>query len=167
MKRINEKLFKEMAESANASSRKRVHFCLHKNHDDPVQRLCVVMEPGTYIRPHRHANPEKWEFFVILKGRAHVILFDDNGTVTARQPLDPNGGSCGLEIPASEWHTLVVEKNDTLLVEVKPGPFVEPSENDFALWAPAEDEAGSEKCLWWLQQARVGDTAPDFFEDDE
>ncbi|MEY7168409.1 WbuC family cupin fold metalloprotein, partial [Enterobacter hormaechei] len=38
------------------------------------------MEPGTYVRPHRH--PHTFELLLPLRGRFVVLNFDDRGTVT-------------------------------------------------------------------------------------
>jgi hypothetical protein len=44
---------------AAAGARRRKNLNLHERLDDPVQRLLNDFEPGTYVRPHRHAD--KWE----------------------------------------------------------------------------------------------------------
>ena len=54
MKKLSEDLFQELVQKALSSPRKRTHYNLHDDLGDPVQRLCVAMEPGSYVRPHRH-----------------------------------------------------------------------------------------------------------------
>ena len=80
---------------------------LHQELADPIQRLAIAMEPGTYIRPHRHL--QTWELLTSLQGRFVVLNFDDEGTVIARavlgkrprcwKPPSPAGMRCSL-IPA-------------------------------------------------------------------
>ncbi|HIC0138358.1 TPA: WbuC family cupin fold metalloprotein, partial [Enterobacter hormaechei] len=48
-------LRKQSAQAAN-SPRLRAHHNFHPELSDPVQRLAIAMEPGTYVRPHRHPH---------------------------------------------------------------------------------------------------------------
>ena len=43
------------------------------------------MQPGTYVRPHRHSTPPRWELFVVLRGALALLVFDDSGRVEERQ----------------------------------------------------------------------------------
>ncbi|WP_305855864.1 WbuC family cupin fold metalloprotein, partial [Klebsiella pneumoniae] len=45
----------------------------------------VYINPGTYVRPHRH--PHTFELLLPLRGRFVVLNFDDRGTVTHRAIL--------------------------------------------------------------------------------
>jgi hypothetical protein len=47
----------EMAREATRSERKKVHLLLHDGHGDQVQRLIIVTQPGTYVRPPRKPQP--------------------------------------------------------------------------------------------------------------
>lgn len=143
MKSIDTALYEGMRAAAQRTARRRVHHCLHVSPDDPVQRLVVEMEPGTYIRPHRHKKQEKWELFLCLAGSGSVLLFDDAGRLTEKAAIGAGGSRYGVEIPAGVWHTLIIEEPGTLLVEIKPGPFAPLPEEDFAPWAPAEGEAAA------------------------
>ncbi len=53
------------------SPRLRAHRNFHPELTDPVQRLAIAMEPGTYIRPHRH--PHTFELLLALSGRFVVL----------------------------------------------------------------------------------------------
>ncbi|MGA8322255.1 MAG: WbuC family cupin fold metalloprotein [Xanthobacteraceae bacterium] len=46
----------ELLGKAASSERKRAHLLLHGGHHDPVQRMVIALEPGTYVRPHRHSE---------------------------------------------------------------------------------------------------------------
>ena len=148
-----------VSEAQNAP-RKRKNLNLHPTLDDPVQRLLNAFEPGTYVRPHRHDVPGKWEFFAILQGRALALAFDTTGVVQERYELAPGGVVQVIEIAAGTWHTLAALESGTLLLEVKPGPYMPAGPQDFAPWAPPEGSAGAVTLERWFQMARVGDRAP-------
>jgi len=54
MKQLTHSDLVNMSKQAASVSRLRSHRSLHEELSDPVQRLAIAMEPGTYIRPHRH-----------------------------------------------------------------------------------------------------------------
>lgn len=158
LKLVGSGLLGELSARAAASPRRRANHNLHPALADPVQRLLNAMEPGTYVRPHRHLAPEpKWELFVVLAGAVAVLLFDDTGTVVERLELVADGDLRGVEVPAGCWHSLVVLRPGTVLFECKQGPYVALSDKDFAAWAPAEGEPGAAAMLARLAQATVGE----------
>ena len=156
MKLIDRTLYEKMNVAAKDAPRKRVHHCLHPGPEDAVQRLVVDMEPGTYIRPHRHLASPKWELFIVLKGRAVVLIFDEQGVVTECVELATKGDVSAVEIPAGAWHTLISKEPGTLLVEVKPGPYHPLPEEDFAPWAPPENSQEATSFEKMLNQLGVG-----------
>lgn len=48
MIQIDNTLLDSLSEKARSSARKRMNFNLHPGLSDPVQRLCMAIEPGTY-----------------------------------------------------------------------------------------------------------------------
>lgn len=62
MKIINEALLNETTGRAKQSPRLRMNYNFHEHLDDPVNRLLNALEPGTYLRPHRHLNPKKMKY---------------------------------------------------------------------------------------------------------
>lgn len=160
MKLIDDALLRELTAKAAASPRQRAHHNLHPRLDDPVQRLCIAIEPGTYIRPHRHADPPTWEIFLLLRGAAVVLFFDDIGRVVARMEVAASGPVRGLEIPPDTWHTITSIEPETVFFEVKKGPYVQPKDNNIAAWAPAEGAPDVMKFLEWYKDAKTGDIPP-------
>ena len=148
-----------VVEAQNAP-RMRKNLNLHPTLADPVQRLLNAFEPGTYVRPHRHSDPGKWEFFAILHGRALVLAFDAAGIVQERHELAPAGAVQVIGIAAGTWHTLAALESGTLLLELKPGPYAPTGQQDFASWAPPEGTSGAVTLERWFHVARVGDRAP-------
>ncbi len=148
MKLINEKLLDETTEKAKQSPRLRINYNFHESLDDPINRLINAMEPDTYLRPHRHKNPDKNEVFLMLRGSAALFLFDDDGNITEQVILDPKAGIYGGEIPCDVWHTLIVLESGSVVYEIKQGPFAPLSPENMASWSPAaEDEKGAKRFM--------------------
>lgn len=160
MKRIDTPMIRDLTRRAAESPRRRCNHNLHPQLSDPVQRFLNALEPDSYVRPHRHTDPERWELFLILRGRAAVLIFDAAGQVKERLQLTAGGEVMGVEIDAGRWHTLVALEPATVLFEVKQGPYAPHSDKDFAVWAPAEGHPQTNGFLEWLHRARVGDRAP-------
>jgi cupin fold WbuC family metalloprotein len=161
MKQIDNKILDTLSAQAAASPRKRAHYNLHPGPDDPVQRLCIAIEPGTYIRPQRHAVPETWEVFLVLRGSAAVLLFDDAGRVTERVQLAAHGPVHVIEIPSKAWHAIASLETGTVFLEVKQGPYSAPKGAHVAAWAPEEGRPEAATFEAWYRQAKVGDAPPD------
>lgn len=159
MKRLTTDTLAALRAEAVASPRRRKNFNLHTSPDDPIQRLCNAFEPGTYVRPHRHGT-DVWELFLILGGRAAILIFDNAGRVTERTELKASDGTQAAEIPPGVWHSLVALAPNTVLFEVKPGPYRPTGENDFAAWAPKEGAPGADTFVEWMVHAAAGARAP-------
>ncbi len=158
IKQIDLALLEQLSQRANRTTRLRSHFNIHDSHDEPVQRFLNVMQPGTYVQPHRHSSPPKWELTLVLSGRALILLFDNDGRVTHRFELLADGPLRAIEIPAATWHTVLALQPATALLELKEGPFIgSKKEKDFATWAPAEGDSGVDELLERLTTASVGD----------
>lgn len=156
MKQITDATLDELAEQAQASKRQRANLNLHEQLDDPIQRLAIAMEPGTYVRPHRH--PHTWELLTPLRGRFLVLYFNESGTVTARTILGEE--SRMVENPAGQWHAVLSLDAGGVIFEVKHGPYQPLAESDLAPWSPAADSAAASALLDWYKGARVGDRLP-------
>jgi cupin fold WbuC family metalloprotein len=128
---IDSSIIAGLIEDSKASKRKRSHLLLHSGHDDQVQRLLIALQPGTYVRPHHHS--EQWEMLVLLRGRGRLLSFNEDGRVLSG--LEMNKASPIAQISICIWHGFVVLERDTVVMEIKPGPY---RPNEFAEWAPAE-----------------------------
>lgn len=140
MKLIDTPLLDATTARAKQSPRLRMNHNFHERLDDPVNRLLNALEPGTYLRPHRHSNPDKTEIFLLLRGRVALFLFDDAGNVTETHVLDPLAGVFGAEIEAGTWHSLLVLEPGSVIYEVKAGPFAPLAPENFASWSPTPEE---------------------------
>jgi cupin fold WbuC family metalloprotein len=158
IKRIDTDLLDMLSNQARAVARRRSHYNFHESADEPVQRFLNVMEPGTYVHPHRLAAPPKWELTLALRGHAVILFFDDSATVVERYDLRADGPLQAVEIPANTWHSVLALQTGTALLELKEGPFVGSRvEKDFAAWAPAEGAADVPELVAKMTIAQVGD----------
>jgi len=131
--------------AARGGVRRRANLNLHPTLDDPVQRFLNVFQPGSYVRPHRH-DAHRWELFLLLEGEAALLVFDGEGRVVQTARLR-RGGTRAVEVAGGEWHALLALVPDTVLFEVKPGPYTPIGDKDFAAWAPAEGTPESRELL--------------------
>jgi len=138
-----------LADAAAASARRRSHILLHADHQDQVQRLLIALEPDSYVRPHVHS--EQWEMIVLLRGRLDLLIFTPQAELTQR--LAMSAASPVVQIPRGTWHGGVALESQTLVMEVKPGPY---RPNEFADWGPEEGEAASGTFVRWAQGAELG-----------
>ena len=140
IKIIDGKLLDDTSDKARQSPRLRMNHNLHEL-EDRVQRMLNAIEPGSYIRPHRHLDPDKTELFLILKGIGAVITFSDTGETKDIVIMGKRYGTMGVEIPPGVWHTVVSLESGTVFMEIKDGPYTASTDKDFAPWAPnPEDE---------------------------
>jgi cupin fold WbuC family metalloprotein len=147
----------KLSETAKTLPRLRKNFNVHTELNEPVQRLYNAMEPNTYVRPHRHQGESRWEFFLIVFGRAMVLTFDDAGAVLEKIELSATGPNHAIEIPGDTWHTLVSLEAGTVLFEIKQGPYRAMTDKDFATWAPQEGGSSSRALVGWFIDAKAGD----------
>lgn len=160
MKSISSDLLDELVQRAAALPRGRANHNLHPSLDDPIQRFFNALQPGTYVRPHRHSDPPRWEVFLALRGRAVVLTFGSEGIVTGRREISPSGPAVAVEIDGGSWHTVAALSPDTVLFELKPGPYSPIGDKDFAGWAPGEGHRGSAAFAAWFTTAAPGDEPP-------
>lgn len=137
MKLINEELLDTVTGQAKESPRLRMNYNFHESMDASIHRMLNALEPGTYLPPHRHQNPDKEEVYLILRGSLLTILFDEEGNVTKKVNLNLKKGNYGIEIPPRMWHSIVVLEPNTVIYEIKQGPYSPLAPENLAPWAPA------------------------------
>ena len=154
-KRIHASQLNDLTLAASKSDRGRAYLNTHDSLDADVQRLFIATSKETYIRPHRHSEDHKWEFFVVLEGRMDLLMFDEAGSILERCRLSP-ADTRAVEIPPGQWHSYVCCQPGTIALEVKQGAYVPSTEDDLAPWAPAEESPSCEAFLSWMRTAPVG-----------
>lgn len=140
---VDNQLLDQLTEKAKVSPRLRMNHNFHPADISTCHRLLNAIEPGSYIRPHRHLDPEKDETFVLLRGRLGVICFDTAGNTTKTALLAADKGPTIVTIPHATFHTAVSLETGTIFFEAKAGPYIPFTEDEKASWAPADTDPSS------------------------
>ncbi|HEY9632397.1 MAG TPA: WbuC family cupin fold metalloprotein [Coleofasciculaceae cyanobacterium] len=149
IKRLTQDLLDNVAEQARSSPRQRQNYNFHEP-SEKVQRLLNILEPGTYVRPHRHLRPPEvngFEFFLVIQGEVGIILFDENGKILHTERISANGATLGIELPEGIYHTLVALVSDSVILELKEGPYNPSTDKEFIESFPMEGTAASEQLV--------------------
>ena len=129
---------KEALQAARQSPRKRVILPFHKHNDDKLHRMLNALQPHSYVQPHRHASPPKAESLVVLRGALGYVSFTPLGQVDRCFLLGEGRDDIGIDTEPGIYHTFFALAADTVIFEVKPGPYQPMTDKDFAAWAPRE-----------------------------
>ena len=137
--------------AAAASSKQRARLCLHPGSDDALHEMLIVLNRGTYIRPHRHAT--KCESFHIIEGELDIVLFRDDGTIHEVVRMGPylSGKAFCYRLMEPRFHTVLVHTPYVLFHEITNGPF-DATASEFAPWAPAEGDTTCEAYIAGLMR---------------
>ena len=155
MSSIKRELLNGLSALARQNFKRRQHYNLHKSYTDHCQRLFNAIEPGSYIRPHRHLSDPKDEMLIAIRGLMAVVMFSDSGSISKVLRIGTheygNGVAVGAEISPSKWHTVIALEPGSILFEVKAGPFDDTKPKDLASWAPEEGSQHASNYLRGLQ----------------
>lgn len=131
MEIFDDNFLDNLSSEAKKNSRLRKNFNLHQSHDEKVQRLLNALEPGTIIPVHRHS--QNFETLIILRGKLILKYFDENHVMTDKMLLCPEEQKFGVEIAPGQWHSIEVINADTVIFEVKEGPYLPLKEDEILL----------------------------------
>lgn len=160
MIKIDQNILTELTKKAKSSDRLRVTRNYHPEASDRLQRMLNAIEPGSYVQPHKHENPDKREIFVILSGRVLVLEFDNEGTTIDQYILDRATGNISVEIPARVWHSIISLESGSVVFEIKDGPYNPDDDKNFAGWAPTEGDANCTEYMNRLLEKTIGKKQP-------
>jgi cupin fold WbuC family metalloprotein len=138
---VDAALLDALVDEGRASPRRRRNRNFHTTAAAPCQRLLNAIEPGSYVRPHRHLDEGKDEALVILKGIVGVVWFEDDGRVAGKARLEAGGPVVAVDIPRGTFHTIVALAAGSVLFEAKAGPYLPAREAEWAPFAPPEGDA--------------------------
>ena len=125
---INKQLLDTVSQQATESPRLRMNYNFHDSLEAKAQRLLNAVQPGTELAVHRHQETD--ETYLVIRGSIKVLFYNDDKEVTGEFVLDPKTEVYGIHIPEGHWHTLEVLEEDTVIFEVKDGPYKVLSEED-------------------------------------
>lgn len=148
---INQDLIETLLNGAEESPRRRINHNFHPSLADNPHRFLNVMLRDSYFTPHRHLNPPKSETFVVLAGTLAFFIFNEDGSIQACHILGDDSLNRGIDIAPGLWHCLAVLSETCVCFEVKPGPYEQQTDKEFAPWAPQE---GDQACAAYLQQLK-------------
>lgn len=139
MKIITRDLLQQVSGEALASPRLRKNHNIHPCDESRCHRLLNAIEPGSYIRPHCHQDPEKDEAFILMSGRLAVITFSSVGVVEDVVVLSHESGNLAADVPHGVFHTALSLQTGTVFYEAKAGPYLPLTDQEKAAWAPIEN----------------------------
>jgi cupin fold WbuC family metalloprotein len=150
---VDRDLLRAKADDARRSARGREIHVLHAGDDDPLQRMLNAVQPGSYITPHRHVASGTPESIVLLQGSLGFVGFPDDGAVDPDRfaLLSPASGGLAVDCRPRVWHTFFALEPDTVVFEVKLGPYDADADKAFAPWAPREGAPGAAAWLAALE----------------
>lgn len=140
MKIVTRELVAQVSDAARLNPRLRQNYNLHTSDESRCHRLLNAIEPASYIRPHRHLDPEKDEAFILLSGRLGIVTFTDAGEVSGTVVLSHSSGNLAVDIPHGVYHTALSLESGTVFYEAKAGPYRPLSESETCRWAPEEKD---------------------------
>lgn len=150
IKRLTQDLMNTIAAESRTNPRGRQNYDFHQL-SERVQRFLNVLQPGTYVRPHRHLrapNVNGFEFFLVLQGAIGMLILDESGQVIQIDRIDATGATRGIELAEGTFHTLVALAPDTIMLELKEGPYDRATDKEFL---PDFPEEGTPEATVWVQ----------------
>ena len=129
---ISKKNLNFIKKKALVSKRKRARICVHKNENEPIHEMFIYHPKNTYVRPHKNLLYD--ESFLLIEGRADLIIFNENGKIKNVVKIDKN--NFYYKLKKNIYHMQIFYKN-SIFFEVTKGPFKKKN-NIFARWSPDE-----------------------------
>jgi len=120
---------------------------IQRSPNAPVQRLLNIMQPGSYVQPHQHPRPQAIELAQVLQGSLRVWIFNESGSVIETRKCVAGTPESLVDIEPQVWHSFAALEPDTVILEIKGGPYDQSQDKVFAPWAPPETAPDSANYL--------------------
>ncbi|MEN0051933.1 MAG: WbuC family cupin fold metalloprotein [Bacteroidota bacterium] len=146
---ITEAQIEALLERSRLSPRKRMILPFHKSDNVLLHRMLNAIQPQSYIPPHRHVTSQKSESIILLRGAICYFTFDESGNILEKYHLKAGTLRFGVDTEPSIFHSFIALEEDTVIYEVKNGPYVRETDKDFPEWSPTE---GSEEATNYIKQ---------------
>jgi len=137
---IDRDLVQRKAFDARQSPRRREIHVFHSGDEDSLHRMLNAIQPRQLHPAAPTSGPAEVESLVLLQGTLGYVSFGQDGVPEDENfiLLDRERGVYGCDIRPGVCHTIFALAPDTVIFEVKPGPYSPASDKDFAAWAPPE-----------------------------
>lgn len=137
--KVNRNDIRLLKSKASKNRRKRIRLCVHKNAEDALHEMLIVLAKGAYVRPHKHLN--KSESFHLIEGSLNIVIFDELGISKNVIHLGDYASKVDFfyRISESSYHTVIPLSDNVVFHETTNGPFRR-NDTTFAKWAPTEDD---------------------------
>ena len=129
---------------AKINQRKRLHLNIHDSYSDKSQRLFNSICLESYIQPHRHKDSGTEETLLCLQGEIGIVQFNNCGEVILSRKLVPmkdampeKQDAVCVSWSSDDWHTVISLTSQSLILEIKAGPFNPEEAKQVADWAPS------------------------------
>ena len=149
---LSKDLLEGALEVSRSSPRRRVIQPFHRSADATLQRMFNAVQTDSYVPPHRHLDPPKEEAWVVIRGAVAFFTFDDEGAITECLEIRAGGDIFGVDLEPGVYHTFFALEPDTVVYEVKSGPYAPTTDKAFPSWAPAEGTPGATDYLAQLRR---------------
>ena len=125
---------------AGNSPRRRARICTHRNADEKLHEMTVILKKDVYLIPEKHIV--KVESYHIIEGIADVVIFNNGGEITDVVKIGDYSSGRPFYFRISEpsfYHTLIIRTDNLIYHETATGPF-QKSDTVVAPWAPSVDD---------------------------
>jgi cupin fold WbuC family metalloprotein len=119
--------------AALADPSKRSRICIHRDHEDSIQEMVIVILKDTKINPHRQLGKEK--SYILIEGEMLVTFFNSEGQLFKKIVMDIRSNKFKriIRFDSSIWHTVVAITDITVYIEITNGPYY-PEQTEYANW---------------------------------
>jgi cupin fold WbuC family metalloprotein len=124
-------IIEELKQVALSSARSRSRLCLHPNPSEVHQEMLIVMARSAVELPQRRTLG--FDTKVVIEGEARLRYYSPAGELTRSVGLGRDD-SIYVHTASSEYHSLLVESDWFVFLEILKGPF-DSSTTEFAPWA--------------------------------
>ncbi|RKZ85909.1 MAG: cupin fold metalloprotein, WbuC family [Candidatus Parabeggiatoa sp. nov. 1] len=137
--KVAQKDIEYLKEKAILSERKRVRLCTHKDVEEPLHEMLIVLRKETYVRPHKHLH--KSESFHIIEGLVDVVIFDDEGKIIEVIQMGDYASERRFyyRLSSPYYHIPFIISDYVVIHETTNGPFNR-ADTLFAPWTPEEND---------------------------
>ena len=144
---LSEEMIQKGLKASRESDRLRMILPIHRKQEAEVQRMINFLQPGTYIRPHKHPMAHASESLILISGSIRFYTFDEDGKVLTVNEVGSKPIYGVVDIEPGVWHSFIVLEENTMLFECKKGPYSAIKDKTFASWSPEE---GSGEVQEWM-----------------